>query len=213
MNKGTYYIVWEGHTPGIYTTWEECRAQVTHFSRPKFRKFKEITRERAEELLAHPEQSREEGEPLLIDRSKEIDLTALSVDAATSGNPGPMEYRGVWVETGDVLFNSKVYPKGTNNIGEFLAIVHAMAWMKQNNYIVPIYTDSMTAQSWIRKHKHNSQLPYDAETAELYHVLERAVKWLDNNDLSPYTIMKWETKEWGEIPADYGRKGKGKDKR
>lgn len=201
-----YYIVWEGHQPGIYETWQECKNQVMHFSRPKFKSFKGITREQAEEFFHNPAAARAEGEPEILSRSLEIDPSAIAVDASTTGNPGPMEYRGVWVETGDVVFSSKVYPVGTNNIGEFLAIVHAMAWMKQKEYIVPIYTDSMTAQSWVRKHQYKTTLPFDQSTLELYQVLERAKRWLDENDLSLYSIRKWETKEWGEIPADYGRK-------
>ena len=78
--------------------------------------------------------------------------------------------------------------------------------MKQNNYFVPIYTDSLTAQAWIRKKQPNSKLPLTPETQELYHVLQRAVNWLHNNDLSMFTLLKWETELWGEIPADYGRK-------
>lgn len=201
-----YYIVWEGHQPGIYDNWAECRAQVTHFSRPKYKSFKGISREEAEELFRNPDLARGEYEPEIVGRSNEIDQSAIAVDASTIGNPGPMEYRGVWVETGDVVFSSKVYPVGTNNIGEFLAIVHAMAWMKQQGYIVPIYTDSMTAQSWVRKHQYKTTLPFDQSTLELYQVLERAKRWLDTNDLSAFSIRKWETKEWGEIPADYGRK-------
>ena len=34
---------------------------------------------------------------------------------------------------------------------------------------------------------------------------ERATKWLKENNYSA-TIKKWETKKWGEIPADFGRK-------
>lgn len=203
---GKYYIVWEGHTPGVYDSWAECKAQVTHFSRPKYKSFKDISRETAEEYFRNPSSAREEDEPEILSRSEAIDDTAIAVDASTIGNPGPMEYRGVWVATGEVLFSSKVYPVGTNNIGEFLAIVHAMAWMKQNKYIVPIYTDSMTAQSWVRKHQFKTTLPFDQSTLELYQVLERAKQWLDNNDLSAFSIRKWETKLWGEIPADYGRK-------
>lgn len=201
-----YYIVWEGHQPGIYDTWAECKAQVMHYSRPKYKSFKGITRVEAEELFEHPEAARGEGEPEIVSRSSTIDQSAIAVDASTTGNPGPMEYRGVWVETGDIVFSSKVYPVGTNNIGEFLAIVHAMAWMKQHNYYVPIYTDSMTAQSWVRKHHYKTTLPFEQQTLELYQVLQRAKQWLDENDLSAYSIRKWETKEWGEIPADYGRK-------
>jgi ribonuclease HI len=35
--------------------------------------------------------------------------------------------------------------------------------------------------------------------------MERAEKWLLSNEFSN-EILKWETKAWGEIPADFGRK-------
>lgn len=214
MANKKYYIVWSGCHPGVYETWAECQVETKHFSKPIFKSFEGITREEAEQLFqagppktptrdkAAPSKPRPRKNP----NHPDIIRSALSVDAGTKGNPGPMEYRGVWVETGDILFSSKVYPLGTNNIGEFLAIVHAMAWMQQHNYYVPIYSDSRTAMGWIRKCKHNSKLPLTQETQELYNVLERANHWLLNNDLTPYTLLKWETKIWGEIPADYGRK-------
>lgn len=206
MSANKYYIVWEGHQPGIYDTWEECQRQIQHFSRPKYKSFKGITQEEAERLFSEGAISTSPLGLTVIDRCQEIDLSALAVDASTIGNPGPMEYRGVWVETGDILFSSKIYPVGTNNIGEFLAIVHAMAWMKQHNYIVPIYSDSLTAMYWARKGKPNTKLALSPETKELHNVLQRATNWLSANDLSPYKLMKWETDQWGEIPADYGRK-------
>ena len=55
---------------------------------------------------------------------------AWAVDAGCSGNPGPMEYRGVDMRTGKQIFHFGPI-QGTNNIGEFLAIVHALALMEQ----------------------------------------------------------------------------------
>lgn len=201
-----YYIVWAGHHPGVYETWEECQKEIKHFSRPKYKSFKGVTREEAEQLFQNPSLDRAPNDPHIIDSSCTIISEALAVDASTINNPGPMEYRGVWVQSGEVAFSSKVYPKGTNNIGEFLAIVHAMGWMLQHAPIVPIYSDSLTALYWIKKRQWNTQLPHTPETQELFQVLERAKVFLHNTDLSPFTLIKWETDAWGEIPADYGRK-------
>ena len=71
----------------------------------------------------------------------EVTADAWAVDAACSGNPGPMEYRGIDLATGAVVFHyGPVH--GTNNIGEFLAIVHALALMEQKGIRKTIYSDS-----------------------------------------------------------------------
>jgi len=44
-----FYAVANGHQPGIYDTWEQCAAQVLHYSKAKFKKFK--TREEAEHFI------------------------------------------------------------------------------------------------------------------------------------------------------------------
>lgn len=131
---------------------------------------------------------------------------SLSVDAACSGNPGVMEYRGVWTDTGQEVFRVGTFLYGTNNIGEFLALVHGLALFKRENISnMPIYSDSMNAITWVRKKKCNTKLVRSPETAKLYDLIERAEFWLRNNTYTT-PILKWETREWGEVPADFGRK-------
>lgn len=128
----------------------------------------------------------------------------ISVDGACRGNPGRFEYRGVDIETGEELFElgREIEYQGTNNIGEFLALVHCLGYCAKNNINTVIYTDSKTAMAWIRKGKANTTFSDDEKTANL---LKRAEIYLTNNP-PKLEILKWETKEWGEIPADYGRK-------
>lgn len=130
---------------------------------------------------------------------------AIAVDAACSGNPGPMEYRGIYLRTGKEIFHyGPVH--GTNNIGEFLAIVHGLALLKQKGLdTMPIYSDSVNAQLWVKKKKCKTTLVRTPETAQLYNVIARAEAWLRNNTYNN-PILKWPTEEWGEIPADFGRK-------
>jgi ribonuclease HI len=133
-----------------------------------------------------------------------VELNALAVDAACSGNPGQMEYRGVYIGSGTQIFHfGPVY--GTNNIGEFLAIVHALALLKQKNSDLPIYSDSHNALLWVKQKKCKTKLTRDNSTEELFRLIERAERWLRTNT---YTnrLIKWETQQWGEIPADFGRK-------
>lgn len=132
-------------------------------------------------------------------------MEAWCVDAACSGNPGPMEYQGVDLITKKQIFHFGPI-QGTNNIGEFLAIVHAAALMKQRGITgVTIYSDSVSALAWVRNKHAKTQLERNEQTEKALELVRRAEIWLRANaDLPP--IEKWDTKEWGEIPADFGRK-------
>lgn len=130
---------------------------------------------------------------------------SISVDAACSGNPGVMEYRGVKTDTRAVIFHRGPFSMGTNNIGEFLALVHALAVQKKNNTKLPVYTDSGTAMAWVRNKKVKSSLVRNDQTKDLWDMVERAQNWLKTNE-SDIPILKWDTVNWGEIPADFGRK-------
>lgn len=134
-----------------------------------------------------------------------FDLNCVAVDAACSGNPGPMEYRGVYLQTGQEIFHfGPVY--GTNNIGEFLAIVHALALMKQKGICMTVYSDSRNALSWVKQKKCKTKLERTPKTEELFRLIERAENWLKTHTYSDIPLLKWETDVWGEVPADFGRK-------
>lgn len=129
---------------------------------------------------------------------------ALCVDAACSGNPGPMEYRGVHLPSGKEVFRFGPI-QGTNNIGEFLAIVHGLALMEQKGIRMPIYSDSVSGQAWVRNKKAKTTLARTPETEKALDLVERAENWLRTHQVN-VPIMKWDTENWGEIPADFGRK-------
>jgi ribonuclease HI len=131
-------------------------------------------------------------------------LNAIATDAACSGNPGFMEYRGVHIASRKQIFHYQ-YPYGTNNIGEFLAVAHALSYLKRHNLSLPIYTDSINAMKWIAQRKCKTKLVRNKQTEALFDYIARAENWLRTN---PYSIpiLKWDTENWGEIPADFGRK-------
>lgn len=130
---------------------------------------------------------------------------AWAVDAACSGNPGPMEYQCIDLATGAQVFHFGPI-HGTNNIGEFLAIVHALAlFHNQGNDHTAIYSDSKTALSWIRAKQCRTKLARTDANARLFEIIGRAERWLATHTW-PNALLKWNTAEWGEIPADFGRK-------
>ena len=131
---------------------------------------------------------------------------AIAVDASCVGNPGPVEYQGVFISDGEIAFKQGPYQGGTNNIGEFLAIVHALAYCKKEGYTtMPIYSDSQTALTWVKKRQTTTTMQPNEKNAQLFNLIERAERWLQTNSYSN-PVLKWMTREWGEIPSDYGRK-------
>jgi ribonuclease HI len=205
--KQKFYAVWAGFTPGIYTSWEDCRKQVTGFDGAKYKSFK--TREEAEEAFEQSYETVREmkGKKDLfsLKTATRPVLKSISVDAACKGNPGILEYRGVFTATGTPIFDRGPYEMGTVNIGEFLAIVLALAWLKKNKLDYPVYSDSRTALSWVKKKRVNTKLKWTEKNMELRSAVLRAVDWLKSNSYSN-PVLKWDTEQWGEIPADYGRK-------
>ena len=207
--KQKYYVVWKGVSPGIYTSWTDCQLQIKGYDGALYKSFE--TMEEAEHALASPAhpyiggQNAKSKAPSLKSLPENFDMNCVAVDAACSGNPGPMEYRGVYLLTGQQIFHyGPVY--GTNNIGEFLAIVHALALMKQKGISMTIYSDSRNALSWVKQKKCKTKLERTPKTEELFQMIERAENWLKNNSYDHIPLLKWETDQWGEVPADFGRK-------
>lgn len=136
---------------------------------------------------------------------KEVKAEAWAVDAGCSGNPGPMEYQCIDMQTGARVFHTGPI-QGTNNIGEFLAIVHALALMEQKGITDKvIYSDSVNAQIWVRKMQCKTKLERTPQTEKAHELVQRAELWLRTHTFR-VPIIKWDTKKWGEIPADFGRK-------
>ena len=208
MAKKRYYVVWNGIQPGIYSSWEECQTQIKGIKQALYKAFDTLAEaERA--YTSSPGQYIGQGAKGNEKKTSGaipacVIKNALAVDAACSGNPGMMEYRGVYIATGEEIFHfGPIF--GTNNIGEFLAIVHGLALLKQKGIDLPIYSDSYNALLWIKGKKCKTKLPRDSKSEGLFEYVDRAEKWLKENSYKT-TLIKWETDKWGEIPADFGRK-------
>lgn len=202
MTKQKYYVVWSGKMPGIYTSWEECKKQVIGVKGAKYKSYP--TKQLAEEALKAGRNIETPTKQQGKIKATYI-MESVSVDAACSGNPGDMEYRGVYTKNGKEIFHYGPVSNGTNNIGEFLAIVHALALLKEKNSSLPIYSDSQIAINWVKKKRANTTIEKNDSTQEIWNLLDRAHKWLDENTFSN-KLLKWETRQWGEIKADFGRK-------
>lgn len=207
MSGKKHYVVWEGKTPGIYDNWDACKAQVDGFPGAKYKAY--ASRDEAEEAYRlgwkRAFAASGAGSKKAPPDDAEIDWDSISVDVGTSGNPGPIEYKGVDTRTGEVLFSYGPIPGGTNNLGEFLAIVHALAYLKQRGSSKTVYSDSQTAIKWVKEKKVATSLERNEETRQVWTLVDRALRWLETHEY-PNKVLKWETSRWGEIKADYGRK-------
>lgn len=208
--KNKYYTVWNGRQVGVFDSWDECRLQIDGFSGAKFkgfptRKSAETAFENGYDAIVETRHDTSLQWRELPDGSPKPDTNAIAVDAACSGNPGKMEYRGVYVETGTELFKSPVFEGGTNNVGEFLAIVHCLAWQQKKRICLPIYSDSLNGQKWVRECVCKTKLVKNKKNEYLFEVIARAERWLRENSFR-VPVFKWKTEIWGEIPADFGRK-------
>jgi len=207
MTAKKFYVVWKGLKTGVFDSWKECEAQIKGVDGAVYKSFPDLEeahrayKERWEDYIKKGNANRRVsnlrvGNPV---------WESWCVDAACSGNPGILEYRGVETKTGRQLFHKGPFPLGTNNIGEFLGIVHALALLKKTNNAIIVYSDSRTAIKWVKDKAVKTKLPRNARTEELFDLLDRAILWLNNNEY-PNPVLKWETEKWGEIPADFGRK-------
>lgn len=214
-----YYVVFNGPNPGIYDKWEDAAEQI-NFQGARYKSYP--TSEAAAEAYrresddagtadlgrflskAGSHRLPKPGQPDYM-TNPEVDLDAWAVDASCMGNPGRMEYQGVELMTGRVLFRVGPFDDATNNIGEFLAIVHAMAQMEKEGKYHNIYSDSVSGMAWVRTHKIKTQLKPTERNRKVFELMARAVTWL-NTHRFPGKVMKWQTDRWGEIPADFGRK-------
>ncbi len=202
-----YYVVWNGVQPGIYDSWDECKLQITGYPDARYKAFKsKIEAKEAYHGGPGSISPKENKAQVASTKDANIHWKSISVDAACSGNPGDLEYRGVHTKTGEEIFRQGPFKEGTNNIGEFLALVHALALLqKKGETTLPIYSDSRTAMAWVRNKKVNSNLKKTPRNQKLFDLVDRALNWLKSNTYKN-PIEKWETRDWGEIPADFGRK-------
>jgi ribonuclease HI len=204
--KAKFYVVWKGRKTGVFSSWEECAAQVQGFTGAQYKSF--ASRLAAEQAfrgkaVAHVGKPVSSGEWLFSPHPPVPE--SYCVDAACSGSPGPLEYRGVDLRTGKEIFRKGPYENGTNNVGEFLAIVHALVLLAKKKSTLPIYSDSATAIGWVKKKRCNTGLAADKSNTPLFALIDQAEDWLAGHTITN-PILKWDTRAWGEIPADFNRK-------
>lgn len=207
MARQKYYVVWKGRKTGVFTSWAECEKQVKGYVGAQFKAFDSEAEADAAYLANYDDyKGKVASSGKWKNASVKPILPSICVDAACSGSPGKLEFRGVNTETGEQIFRAGPYAEGTNNVGEFLAIVHALTWQAKHNMHVPVYSDSENAISWVYTGQCRTKLKHTPKNAILFALINSAENWLAENELPENKVIKWDTGLWGENPADFGRK-------
>ncbi|MBT8255619.1 MAG: ribonuclease H family protein [Bacteroidia bacterium] len=208
--KEKFYVVWFGNPTGIFGSWEECQRSIKGVKGAQYKSFETFAEAKEAYGKEYQDYKGKSSKNKTLTKAElaaigEPDLYSIAVDAASSGNPGLMEYRGVDTQTHEELFRQGPFQQGTNNVGEFLALVHGLAYLNQMKSDRKIYSDSRIAMGWVKKKKCNTKLKKTSKNEKLFELISRAETWLKKNAYDT-KVLKWETKAWGEIPADFGRK-------
>jgi ribonuclease HI len=204
--KVKYYVVWKGRRTGVFDSWAECERQVKRFTGAEYMAFP--SRQAAERALErgygeYAGKPSTSGQWLFAPQPPVLE--SYCVDAACSGSPGPVEYRGVHTGSGREVFRLGPLAGGTNNVGEFLGLVHALAWLEERGLQAPVYSDSGTALAWVEAGRCKTGLERSPRSAPLFERIARAESWLREHPAHA-PVLKWDTEAWGEIPADFNRK-------
>ena len=197
-SKYMFYVVWNGRQTGLFTSWSDCEGSVKGFPNAQYKGFK--NRDEADAALKmDPNHFMGNTQP----NHSDIITDSWCADAACNQETKVMSYRICETSSGKPVHQYGPFEDGTNNIGEFLAVCTALAFLKQEKSSKAIYTDSKTALAWIRNKKANSKSIVPG--SQVSKLITRAETWLQNNNYEN-PILKWDTAQWGEIPADYGNK-------
>lgn len=219
QSKKKYYVVWKGRTTGVFDNWDDAKESVANYKDARYKSYSS-SREAAEayrkgllmdenltlgSFLKKMSDAGSKSSAPHWTSFPEIDREGWAVDASCMGNPGIMEYQGVELATGKVIFRIGPFKDATNNIGEYLAIVHALALLERKGEKRTIYSDSVTGMSWVRKGAARTNIKPTDANAPVRELIRRADHWLGAHSFR-VPVLKWDTDRWGEIPADFGRK-------
>lgn len=132
--------------------------------------------------------------------SSSIKYPYLCSDGFCLGNPGPGGARVLAVDGPGCkprLIMQVQFFEATNNLMEFVGAAAMSAIPGYSAY----YTDSTTAIAWVRNKQVNTtfNIQSDIKLMTLINNLLRSLPAIS-------VLEKWDTKNWGEIPADFGNK-------
>lgn len=211
--RAKFYVVFKGRKPGVYKTWDECQRNTAGYPGASFSSFTSETEAYQAFAVGDLAEWKKKARGLQDERWSHAppmrNGTFLVVDAACSGYPGPVEFRGVLMPGRAEAFKFGPYQAGSNNIGEYLAIITGFRWLHERSMNIPVYSDSKVAIGWVLGEGIcKTNMTKDQMGSVLQREVESAERWLRGPWAPTYKklLHRWDTEEWGEIPADFNRK-------
>lgn len=148
MAKKKYYAVAKGKTPGIYFTWEDCKAQIEHVSEAVYKGFETI--EEAEAFV--------KGAEYRVDADKTNvstkDCLVAYIDGSYDDSQKRYAYGCVFVMQDQVITihdseADEMYVSMRNVAGEILGSEKAIEWGIRHGYKkIIIYYDYEGIEKW-----------------------------------------------------------------
>ena len=186
-----YYVVWQGHRPGVYDTWTECKAQITGFDRPQYKKFS--TRYQAFHAYQKGSSYREN---LRASDLPVFEKKSILINASTDTQRNLTSYYGLYLNSNRRMFSNTI-SSADKRIGLFLAAVKALSILHKHRTLLPVYTESLEIISAV-KDKRFVALNPQAESAKVNLYVRVALAWLEKHPPPP--LLHWNAAYWGELP-------------
>ncbi len=209
MAKYSCYAVLEGRVPGVYDTWNECSAQVTGYSGAIFKghichssaryEFRLHQRRKIAKFKIRTTPLAKKKKVSTLPTSEYI-VAGASYDRFND----TLTYRVVMGGTNETLFESEVYSGGNQSLGEYLALIEALKWVRENyKHDIPVLSNSMSAIIWIENKAYKGSLGIHDMDSDLYLELKKAKEYLSDmcQDGYKYSLntLKWNNKLLGCI--------------
>jgi len=91
--KGKFYVVWKGKKPGIFDSWKECKKSIANYAGAEYKSFEsfETAKKAYNGNYADFKGKKKTASSLSKEELLRIgqpNYHSISVDAASSGNPG-----------------------------------------------------------------------------------------------------------------------------
>lgn len=192
-----YYVVWRGHSPGIYENWNACKAQVKGFKYSYYRVFPTFKSANEAFGLSLTEFKRRQQF-----KENTFNLRPNSIVVSSKYEEKNMETVFTAFKVGDppeILFRTAICGKSTHNIVQFLALAASIKYCYENGLKSPIYSDNPVALKWIRDRKINSQVIRSDRNQEVFDLVDEAIYWLNCNSYNNQ-LIEWDVEKHGYLP-------------
>jgi len=198
----SYYVVWQGHAPGIYQKWPDCRKQIENYPEPRYKKFESLDEaNHAYRKGIEHYRKRKSGPQKMSRRAPKFRRDSLLVHTKVQGES--MQINATYLKNNQKIFFVD-FQRGNPEIGQFLATVKALKLLRKRSPTMPVYVPSLKVLNAINhKFLYDPYLGqrhiHDPWHEKLRECMFAAINWLKRNDYQN-PVLHWNSTYWGEPP-------------